>query len=96
MRGLVPWDVDRRLQIFLEEDLGFDDITTQGLGDLSLKPVRARIIAKEKGIMSGGPFAIRLFNLIDPQTNEKTLIEEGEEFKSGDCVMEIIGQPGQF
>lgn len=92
MRGLVPWDVDRRLQIFLEEDLGFDDITTQGLGDLSLKPVRARIIAKEKGIMSGGPFAIRLFNLIDPQTNEKTLIEEGEEFKSGDCVMEIIGQ----
>jgi nicotinate-nucleotide pyrophosphorylase (carboxylating) len=92
VRGLVPWDVDRRLQIFLEEDLGFDDITTQGLGDLSLKPVRARIIAKEKGIMSGGPFAIRLFNLIDPQTNEKILIEEGEEFKSGDCVMEIIGQ----
>jgi len=37
MLGLVPWDVDRRLQAFLEEDLGFADITTQGLGDLGKK-----------------------------------------------------------
>ena len=92
MRGLVPWDVDQRLQIFLDEDLGFDDITTQGLGDLSLEPVRAKVIAKEKGIMSGGPFVIRLFNLLDSQVKEKINIEEGEEFQSGDCVLEVVGQ----
>jgi len=92
VRGLVPWDVDQRLQIFLDEDLGFDDITTQGLGDLSLEPVRAKVIAKEKGIMAGGPFVIRLFNLLDSQVKEKINIEEGEEFQSGDCVLEVVGQ----
>ena len=92
MRGLVPWDVDRRLQIFLEEDLGFDDITTQGLGDLSLKVIRAKIISKQRGIMSGGPFVLRLFNLIDPQIKEIFRLEDGEEFKAGDCVLEIEGQ----
>ena len=92
MRGLVPWDIDRRLQIFLEEDLGFDDITTQGLGNVSLKPVRAKIIAKQKGIMSGGPFAIRLFNLLDPEAKGKALVEEGDAFETGDYVLEIEGQ----
>ena len=58
MLGLVPWDVDRRLQAFLEEDLGFDDITTQGLGDLGKNIVKARITAKKEGIMAGGFFAL--------------------------------------
>jgi len=92
VRGLVPWDIDRRLQIFLEEDLGFDDITTQGLGNLSLKMVRAKIVARQKGIMSGGPFALRLFNLIEPLTMEKIHVQEGDSFEAGECLLEVEGQ----
>ena len=68
MLGLVPWDVDRRLQAFLEEDLGFADITTQGLGDLGKNTVKAKVTAKKEGVMAGGYFALRVFTLLNSQT----------------------------
>lgn len=76
----------------MEEDLGFDDITTQGLGNLSLKKVKAKIIAKSEGVMSGGPFVLRVFSLLDPEVHGTTHIEEGERFHQGEDVMEIQGQ----
>ncbi len=91
MKGLVPWDIDRRLQAFLEEDLGFDDITTQGLGELSLLPVKAMIKAKTDGIMAGGPFAVRIFSLLDPEIQHTILVEEGSAFSKGDTLIELRG-----
>ncbi len=91
MKGLVPWDIDRRLQAFLEEDLGFDDITTQGLGELSLLPVKAIIKAKTDGIMAGGPFAVRIFSLLDPEIQHAILVEEGNAFCKGDTLIELRG-----
>ncbi|MCD6155868.1 MAG: carboxylating nicotinate-nucleotide diphosphorylase [Candidatus Atribacteria bacterium] len=91
MKGLVPWDIDRRLQAFLEEDLGFDDITTQGLGELSLLPVKAIIKAKTDGIMAGGPFAVRIFSLLDPEIQYTILVEEGSAFHKDDILIELRG-----
>ncbi|BER93475.1 carboxylating nicotinate-nucleotide diphosphorylase [Thermatribacter velox] len=92
MKGFVPWDIDRRLQAFLEEDLGFDDITTQGLGELSLLPVKAFIKAKSDGIMAGGPFAVRIFSLLDPEIQHTILVEEGKAFHKGDTLIELRGK----
>ena len=91
MLGLVPWDVDRRLQAFLEEDLGFDDITTQGLGDLGKNIVKARITAKKEGIMAGGFFALRVFALLDPRTRTEAKVPEGQHFSAGEVLLEIEG-----
>jgi len=91
MLGLVPWDVDRRLQAFLEEDLGFDDITTQGLGDLGKNIVKAKIIAKKEGVMAGSFFALRVFSLLDSQVRGKAKITEEQSFSYGDLLLEIEG-----
>lgn len=91
MLGLVPWDVDRRLQAFLEEDLGFDDITTQGLGDLGQNIVKAKVTAKKEGVMAGSFFALRVFALLDPQVKGKAKIHEGQSFASGELLLEIEG-----
>ncbi|MDK2897266.1 MAG: hypothetical protein PWP04_1386 [Candidatus Atribacteria bacterium] len=92
MRGLVPWDVDRRLQSFLEEDLGFDDITTQGLGELSLNLVQAEIVAKSEGVMAGGPLVSRVFSLLDPETVTQVVVPDGETFKPGQIVLKVKGR----
>ncbi|HPT63965.1 MAG TPA: carboxylating nicotinate-nucleotide diphosphorylase [Candidatus Atribacteria bacterium] len=91
MLGLVPWDVDRRLQAFLEEDLGFADITTQGLGDLGKNTVKAKVTAKKEGVMAGGYFALRVFTLLNSQTRGKAKVFEGQNFPPGEVLLEIEG-----
>ena len=86
MLGLVPWDVDRRLQAFLEEDLGFADITTQGLGDLGKNTVKAKVTAKKEGVMAGGYFALRVFTLLNSQTRGKAKVFEGQNFPPGSAI----------
>jgi nicotinate-nucleotide pyrophosphorylase (carboxylating) len=91
MLGLVPWDVDRRLQAFLEEDLGFADITTQGLGDLGKNTVKAKVTAKKEGVMAGGYFALRVFTLLNSQTRGEAKVFEGQNFSPGEVLLEIEG-----
>ena len=91
MLGLVPWDVDRRLQAFLEEDLGFADITTQGLGDLGKNTVKAKVTAKKEGVMAGEYFALRVFTLLNSQTRGEAKVFEGQNFSPGEVLLEIEG-----
>ena len=91
MLGLVPWDIDRRLQVFLEEDLGFGDITTQGLGELGAKTVKAKITAKKEGVMAGGYFALRVFSLLDSQIKGEIKIRDGQIFSPQEILLEIEG-----
>lgn len=92
MFGLIPWDLDTYLRQFLLEDIGPFDLTTQGLGELKERIVRAHIIAKEPGIMAGGPFVLRIFTLLDPAMQGSTHVPEGARFSSGTVLLSLLGK----
>ena len=82
------WKIDRQLLSFLEEDIGFGDITTEGV--FRGEKVRAVMTAKEDGICAGLIFSIRVFHLLTG-VNVLKAIGEGERFKKGDIILEIEG-----
>lgn len=91
MPGMVPWNLDEHLRYFLAEDIGFFDLTTQGLGNLREKVVQAQIVAKEPGIMAGGPFALRVFKLLDERVEGTLHVPEGARFSPGTVLASILG-----
>lgn len=92
MHGLFPWNLDAYLKQFLLEDIGPFDLTTQGLGELKEKIVRAQIVAKEPGIMAGGPFALRIFTLLDATVQGSLHIPEGARFFPGTVLVSLLGR----
>ena len=80
--------IQAKLKEFLNEDLGYQDITTEGI--YRGERVKAFIKAKEDGILAGLPFAEELFHLLG-QVEIKVLKKEGESFKAGDILIELEG-----
>jgi nicotinate-nucleotide pyrophosphorylase (carboxylating) len=76
------------LRQMVYEDVGFEDITTNALIPEGMKS-RARIIAKEKGIIAGINTLSDLFDEFGVKTtlNKK----EGNEVKINDILMELEG-----
>ncbi|SMX51075.1 carboxylating nicotinate-nucleotide diphosphorylase [Actibacterium lipolyticum] len=75
----------------LAEDLGtYGDITTRTVipGDTQYK---ARINAREAGVVSGMQIARIAFHLMDASLKLETLIDDGEPCKPGDVLMTIEG-----
>jgi nicotinate-nucleotide pyrophosphorylase (carboxylating) len=81
--------VKRRLTEFLEEDIGHMDVTTDNL-DTDRK-LRARIVAKDNGIVAGIPFAIETFQLIQPDIKIIKKLNEGSKVSFGDTIIELEG-----
>ncbi|MCS7135594.1 MAG: carboxylating nicotinate-nucleotide diphosphorylase [Nitrososphaerota archaeon] len=78
----------RQLLKFLEEDLGWGDVTSELLipEDALGKGV---VIAKEPGIMCGGDEAKELADLVN--LNVKVLKKDGEPFDKGEVLLELTG-----
>jgi nicotinate-nucleotide pyrophosphorylase (carboxylating) len=76
------------LKQMVYEDVGFEDITTNALIPEDMNS-HARIIAKEKGIISG----IHAVNDLFDEFNIKTNIfkKDGDKIKEKDIIMEIMG-----
>lgn len=81
--------VDDLLLSYLEEDVGWGDVTTQSI--FGGEKVRAVMLAKEGGVVAGIPFAIRVFQLLG-EVRVLRKMEEGAEIKKGDVLLEIEGE----
>ncbi|HAC62653.1 MAG TPA: carboxylating nicotinate-nucleotide diphosphorylase [Cyanothece sp. UBA12306] len=82
-----PIVLDPLLSLWLQEDIGRGDRTTEGL---SLKQIgNARWIAKERGIIAGLPIAARVFQLLSDRTQFSPLIQEGNQVQSGQIIAKI-------
>lgn len=77
------------LKQMVYEDVGFEDITTNALIPEN-KESRAKIIAKEKGIIAGINVVSTLFNEFDIKTN--IFKNDGDEIKNKDVILEIEGK----
>ena len=90
-------DVDGLVATALEEDLGDRgiDITTQLVIDSNVGG-EARVVARTRGVLSGGDAAARVFEMIRPPCSYVALLPEGASVDKGDEVARITGPLGSI
>lgn len=75
------------IELALNEDIGFSDVTTDSLIDKSEKR-DAYLIAKEDGIISGLDVAQLVFKKLDPALIWHPELNDGDYIKSGEIIVE--------
>lgn len=74
----------------LAEDIGDGDHTS-----LSTIPAgtqgKAKLIAKENGILAGVAVALEIFKEVDEELQVKVFIKDGEQIRVGDMVLQVSG-----
>lgn len=89
----MDWMSREDIQNFLEEDLGYGDITTE-LFETELRSsgdriIKAEITAKQDMVVSGLQEAVLVFDELGAET--KILHEPGEEVEEGEVLMAVKG-----
>jgi nicotinate-nucleotide pyrophosphorylase (carboxylating) len=74
----------------LAEDLGWGDVTTQGLVDPSVQS-RGVIAFREAGVVAGLPVAAAVYAVLDPAVRWQSHCIDGETVAAGTTVAEISG-----
>jgi len=75
---------------YLEEDLGWGDITTDLLIDQQVS-ARAYIKAKENGVIAGLPAAALVYEILDPCIEFFPLVKDGASVEAQTIVAELKG-----
>ncbi|MBP05566.1 MAG: nicotinate-nucleotide diphosphorylase (carboxylating) [Chloroflexi bacterium] len=83
-------DLDKIIDLAIDEDLSLGDITTQSL-KLESKLITSQITSKSKGILSGNKVAKRVFQKIDEKIIYEENINDGEELDNNTIVANITG-----
>lgn len=86
----IPSRVRQLIKNALYEDIGSGDITTDSILSPSRKG-QAHIIAKDKAVIAGMPFAREVFGQVDRKLIFRTLVEDSSKVKKGDVVCKIEG-----
>ncbi|MEZ0323018.1 MAG: carboxylating nicotinate-nucleotide diphosphorylase [Hydrogenothermaceae bacterium] len=79
----------RKIEEFLQEDIGYSDITTDSLD--VYKNVKAVFIAKEELVVAGLDFALDVFSFIDKTINFEKFEEEGQKVEKGKILASVEG-----
>jgi nicotinate-nucleotide pyrophosphorylase (carboxylating) len=85
-------ELDEVVGLALREDLGAygSDVTTQSIVDSDLKG-EAVIVARQPGVLSGVEVAARVFELVRPPCEYRTLLGEGARVEPGGEVARVAG-----
>lgn len=79
----------RLVKAALAEDIGPGDLTS--LGCLEPKPIKARLVAKSDGVLSGLVPALLVFHVVDSANKVTTHVKDGCVFKRGDVIFDVQG-----
>ncbi|MGQ9618769.1 MAG: carboxylating nicotinate-nucleotide diphosphorylase [Candidatus Aminicenantia bacterium] len=79
------------LEQFLREDIGEGDKTTEWIVSENHKS-KAKIIAKEEGVIAGHKYVREIFEVLDTEIVYKEIIKDGEWVKKGKVAAEIEGR----
>jgi nicotinate-nucleotide pyrophosphorylase (carboxylating) len=82
--------VERLIRAALEEDLGRGDVTTR-LTVAAATQGRAEIVAKQDGVLAGGPIVARVFACLGSAATVEVLRGDGERFAPGDVLVRLRG-----
>jgi nicotinate-nucleotide pyrophosphorylase (carboxylating) len=83
-------DVRRLVREALEEDHAFKDVTTIATV-VSDRRARATLVAREKGVIAGVPFALDAFRLLDPTVTLRVDVDDGGSVRPDLPVFYISG-----
>ena len=78
------------IDIALKDDVGEGDITTNFIVPASIRR-KAKMVAKEDGVIAGLPVAEMVFRKLDPDLIWNEQVEEGEKVKNGAVLVEFEG-----
>lgn len=82
--------IDTLIDLALEEDAGFGDVTSQSIfppGHIS----RAQILARQDMVVCGLEVAQRVFSRVDPLLKTQPMARDGERIEAGSVVIEAEG-----
>ncbi|MEL6161840.1 MAG: carboxylating nicotinate-nucleotide diphosphorylase [Cyanobacteria bacterium J06627_32] len=92
---LPNWIVlDDEITSWLQEDIGRGDRTTLGLGEFAANFGKGHWVAKEEGTIAGLPVAGRVFYLLNPSVEFRSLVREGARVEAGQRIAEMKGDLG--
>jgi len=82
--------MDRLIKEALEEDIGFEDVTTNAVMP-EYKKGRVKLICKQDGVICGLNVFERVFKLLDENTVIEIFVKDGDEVKKGQRIAMISG-----
>ena len=82
--------IKKYIESYLEEDIGWSDITTDLLIDYEVKST-SYIKAKEEGIIAGLDVVEMIFQLLDPSITFSKKNKDGDKVIPGDIIAEVKG-----
>lgn len=85
--------VGRLVRSALAEDIGSGDITTESIVPENVI-VEARILAKEPGVVAGGPVAETVFQTLSAAVRSRIGVSDGDRVRRGETIMDLIGPAG--
>src|SRR3954471_17469626 len=83
-------DIENAVRAALQEDGAFNDITTMATV-VSDRRARAKLTARQNGVIAGLPLALEAFRLLDPKISIRVEHEDGARVKSGEPVLFVTG-----
>ncbi|WP_127475724.1 carboxylating nicotinate-nucleotide diphosphorylase [Microbacterium sulfonylureivorans] len=85
--------IDRVVAAALEEDAPWGDLTSEYL-IVETASARADLVARERGVFSGGEVFAAAFRLTDPRIEVQLVVEDGEWFEPG-AVLAVVTGPAR-
>ncbi|WP_019181172.1 carboxylating nicotinate-nucleotide diphosphorylase [Microbacterium yannicii] len=85
--------IDRVVAAALEEDAPWGDLTSEYLIPENAV-ARADLVARERGVFSGGEVFAAAFRLTDPRIEVELVVEDGEWFEPG-AVLAVVSGPAR-
>ncbi|MBA2525570.1 MAG: carboxylating nicotinate-nucleotide diphosphorylase [Pyrinomonadaceae bacterium] len=79
-----------QISVFLREDLGRGDITSQAIVARNTR-ARGRFVAGEKMVVAGLEAAEEVFISLDSQPQLEAFVSDGEEIEAGKVIARIVG-----
>jgi len=86
---LDPADVTRQVRAALAEDIGGGDLTAALIPPA--RRARARIVARETGVLCGRPWVDETFAQLDPGVTLTWHVEDGDRVEDGTMLLELEG-----
>ncbi len=87
----LQMEIDSIITNAIKEDINYIDVTTDYLiPDNSV--ATAKYIAKDSGILCGIDIALRVFKLLDAETDFDIKLKDGDKVEKGDIIATITGK----
>ena len=81
---------DRLIEMALREDITSEDVSTNAVMP-EYRKGNVQLLCKQDGVICGLDVFARTFELLDPATETKFFVRDGDEVKKGELLAEVTG-----